>query len=392
MIRIQQLKDVSATLPLPDMPHVKRVRRVAPGDATSESLKMVLCVASVSVLRDEKGAGAAGSVDTWPAAADALIKRHGLCPTRAQVPGLAPGTREQWEAWNEVWPVAWQKPNRHLSVTAEDESVGATDAAEMRRWMSNTLLLASTRGTGDQGGEPEKKNTCVGNAVILVNPATRTIVAVGVDATNGWRSRAGTTTTTKDDHQLLDRETQGNTTTTTHPLRHAALVAVDAASVADIQTHGLDHDPRTLCAADAGFGTDRDGWRGAEETETETVGAKRKQTQKTTRDPRPKRLGEHLTASLGRPYLCTGYDAYCAREPCVMCAMALVHSRVRRVVYGAPNTAAGALGGHCAPPLHGERTLNHRYDVFSFGLTEDSLQLAVNAAAVNNAAVTKRRV
>ena len=32
-------------------------------------------------------------------------------------------------------------------------------------------------------------------------------------------------------------------------------------------------------------------------------------------------------------YYLTGYDLYIFREPCIMCAMALVHSRVRRVFY-----------------------------------------------------------
>ncbi len=42
-----------------------------------------------------------------------------------------------------------------------------------------------------------------------------------------------------------------------------------------------------------------------------------------------------------------------------MCAMALVHSRVRRVVYCHPDPAGGALGG--ALRLHGRRSLNHHY-------------------------------
>jgi hypothetical protein len=38
----------------------------------------------------------------WPAAVEALIRRHGLVPELAQVPGQAPRTREQWEEWNGV--------------------------------------------------------------------------------------------------------------------------------------------------------------------------------------------------------------------------------------------------------------------------------------------------
>ncbi|EQC31236.1 hypothetical protein SDRG_11158 [Saprolegnia diclina VS20] len=61
-------------------------------------------------------------------------------------------------------------------------------------------------------------------------------------------------------------------------------------------------------------------------------------------------------------YLCTGYDVYVAVEPCVMCAMALVHSRVRRVIYLKKNDASGALGSNYY--LHTKRSLNHRYRVF----------------------------
>eukprot|EP00884_Botryococcus_braunii_P010867 jgi/Botrbrau1/19782/Bobra.0124s0030.1 len=68
--------------------------------------------------------------------------------------------------------------------------------------------------------------------------------------------------------------------------------------------------------------------------------------------------GSHLPKS----YLCTGYDCYVVREPCAMCAMALLHSRVRRVVYCEADPQHGALGGTFR--LHGERSLNHHYQVF----------------------------
>ncbi|XP_048050314.1 probable inactive tRNA-specific adenosine deaminase-like protein 3 [Megalobrama amblycephala] len=63
----------------------------------------------------------------------------------------------------------------------------------------------------------------------------------------------------------------------------------------------------------------------------------------------------------GQPYICTGYDLYVTREPCVMCAMALVHSRINRVFYGAPS-ADGALGTKYK--IHCQKDLNHRFEVF----------------------------
>ena len=72
----------------------------------------------------------------------------------------------------------------------------------------------------------------------------------------------------------------------------------------------------------------------------------------------------HDSESDGVEYLATGFDAYLIVEPCPMCAMALVHSRVRRVVWMAPNPKRGALGTRYA--LHHQAGLNHHYRVFRF--------------------------
>ncbi|XP_044745334.1 probable inactive tRNA-specific adenosine deaminase-like protein 3 [Coccinella septempunctata] len=61
------------------------------------------------------------------------------------------------------------------------------------------------------------------------------------------------------------------------------------------------------------------------------------------------------------PYLCTGYEVYTVKEPCVMCAMALIHSRAKRVFYRTPS-AKGALGSLCK--IHTIKDLNHHYEVF----------------------------
>jgi tRNA(adenine34) deaminase len=40
----------------------------------------------------------------------------------------------------------------------------------------------------------------------------------------------------------------------------------------------------------------------------------------------------------------TGCDLYVTKEPCAMCAGAIVHVRIRRVIFGCPDERAGAAG------------------------------------------------
>ncbi|XP_050306404.1 probable inactive tRNA-specific adenosine deaminase-like protein 3 [Anthonomus grandis grandis] len=82
---------------------------------------------------------------------------------------------------------------------------------------------------------------------------------------------------------------------------------------------------------------------------------------------RPK---DQLTDPGDGPYLCTSYHVYSTFEVCVMCAMALVHSRVKRVFYGA-SSDNGGLGTLCK--IHTVRDLNHHYEVFG-GLCESECE------------------
>lgn len=61
-------------------------------------------------------------------------------------------------------------------------------------------------------------------------------------------------------------------------------------------------------------------------------------------------------------YLLTGMDVYLNIEPCIMCSMALVHSRVRRVFF---NTSLNNKGGLISKQrLHCCKKLNHHFRVF----------------------------
>ncbi|MCF7220421.1 tRNA adenosine(34) deaminase TadA [Marilutibacter chinensis] len=65
-----------------------------------------------------------------------------------------------------------------------------------------------------------------------------------------------------------------------------------------------------------------------------------------------------------------GSTLYVTLEPCAMCAMAMIHARIRRVVYGArdPKTgAAGSVFDLLADPRH-----NHRVEVHGGVLGEEA--------------------
>ncbi|MCC5860788.1 MAG: tRNA adenosine(34) deaminase TadA [Gammaproteobacteria bacterium] len=72
-------------------------------------------------------------------------------------------------------------------------------------------------------------------------------------------------------------------------------------------------------------------------------------------------------------YRLTGTTFYVTLEPCPMCAMAMVHARVSRVVFAAPDPRTGACGSLMNLVQH--PTLNHRLEVTGGVLAEESAQL-----------------
>ena len=69
----------------------------------------------------------------------------------------------------------------------------------------------------------------------------------------------------------------------------------------------------------------------------------------------------------------TGVTLYVTLEPCAMCAGALVQSRVSRLVFGATDPKAGAVGS--LYDLAREPRHNHRVEVVSGVLANESSQL-----------------
>jgi len=72
-------------------------------------------------------------------------------------------------------------------------------------------------------------------------------------------------------------------------------------------------------------------------------------------------------------YRMPGATLYVTLEPCVMCTGAIVQSRIKRVVFGAYDKKAGALGS--ALDLSDSRALNHRFEINGGVLADDSASL-----------------
>jgi tRNA(adenine34) deaminase len=66
-------------------------------------------------------------------------------------------------------------------------------------------------------------------------------------------------------------------------------------------------------------------------------------------------------------------DLYVTKEPCPMCAGAIVHARVRRVVFGCRDPKAGGAGGLINLLQH--PNLNHRCDLTPDVMGDESLDL-----------------
>jgi tRNA(adenine34) deaminase len=69
----------------------------------------------------------------------------------------------------------------------------------------------------------------------------------------------------------------------------------------------------------------------------------------------------------------TDCDLYVTKEPCPMCAGAIVHCRIRRVIFGCPDLKGGAAGGFWN--LLQAENLNHRSEITSGVMREESVQL-----------------
>ncbi|KAM6216679.1 LOW QUALITY PROTEIN: putative inactive tRNA-specific adenosine deaminase-like protein 3 [Rhynchocyon petersi] len=280
------VREVSAALPLPAQPHLKRVRpNLDP--CRAHALELLLCLAGPS-----PGARTLGEL--LPPAVDA----HGLgSPFLVPVPA-PPLTRAQFEAARAHWPSTFHE-DKQVTRALAGRLFTAQERARMQNYMERAVRAAqraAARGLRAVGA-------------VVVDPVSGHVLATGHDCSSA-----------------------------TSPLLHATMVCIDL--VAQGQGRGAHNlTPHPACSFEPPAAT-----------QTVRLGILRK-------------LDHHNVDEDddGLPYVCTGYDLYVTHEPCVMCSMALVHARIRRVFYGV-SSPDGALGTRFR--LHAQPDLNHRFQVF----------------------------
>jgi|LakMenEpi03Aug12_release.lakeMendotaPanAssembly.Ray.scaffolds.fasta_scaffold352706_2 tRNA(adenine34) deaminase len=85
----------------------------------------------------------------------------------------------------------------------------------------------------------------------------------------------------------------------------------------------------------------------------------------------------------------TDCDLYVTKEPCPMCAGAIVHCRIRRVIFGVGDPKGGAAGGLLN--LLQQPTLNHRSEITPGVLERESLAILQSFFRAAREAAKERR-
>lgn len=250
------------------------------------------------------------------------------------VPNCQPSLRWQYELAVRNWPCKF-----HPIAAIENQYNGTMFGHSESTFHKEMFdVLNFVRRTSDG----------VGDCGLAVDPATKRIVALGI----------------------------GNVAQ--HPMMHSPMVLIDA--VARSQRGGAWNGfPRHVPSTDLQLSTSPESvldlcldgvdesWRKAITLEFPQLrfGAQHASQQEAIvdfeKDDSPARTG---------PYLGTGYDVYLTGEACMMCAMALTHSRVRTVFFGKEHPTRGGLKS--LTKLHTLKGLNHRFQVYQVQLTEEN--------------------
>ncbi|KND02002.1 uncharacterized protein SPPG_02508 [Spizellomyces punctatus DAOM BR117] len=228
----------------------------------------------------------------------------------SQVSRYAAVTREQFDEWKQLWPM-----NFHPHSGKENVSLTQEEVASAQTWMRHALEESKVlRAQGK-----------IVNVAIIVAPITNSKIASSTDTRND------------------------------HPLHHAVMNCI--ALVAERERKKRESESTI---ADSGIHEDCNGEL-ANCTKQFVGTGKRRKLMDGEAESRLLTVVNPAAGADKSGYLCSGLDLYLINEPCAMCSMALVHSRIARVFY-AIRQCHGGLGS--AYKIHVHPSLNHHFKVY----------------------------
>ncbi|XP_058113894.1 tRNA-specific adenosine deaminase TAD3 isoform X3 [Magnolia sinica] len=155
---VRKLNQVS---PLENLRHVKRVRKVAAEGKAQ--LSVVLCLSL----------GQDNQLDNIPNDVLELIKEYKLHPFVTKVAKYAASSKEEWEEQCKLWPTSYHPPTYNIDgITGFSEE----DSQSIFNFMKVAIKLTKS---GHLGGQ-------VVNAAVIVDPSIRQVIASASDQTCLW--------------------------------------------------------------------------------------------------------------------------------------------------------------------------------------------------------------
>ncbi|XP_028806011.1 tRNA-specific adenosine deaminase TAD3 isoform X2 [Neltuma alba] len=350
--------------PLENLRHVKRVQKKIL-EAGQIQLSVILCLAS----------DGDNQLDSVPPHLQGLISSYQLSPFIAKVCKYAATSKEEWQEQCKFWPTSYHPRTYNIDgITGFNEE----DSQLIFKFMQSAVELT----TSEAG--------LVVNAAVIVDPSTKQNSLVAIPLANKVGAN-DSLPSNKPSNQLRQphadvaclypwrwAEQKSHTQNYKwHPLRHAAMVAIESSAARDRCCFPSVSDIDEKCLE---LDHEKTSWMASPPKRQRTI------PEHVEDDGKLNAVSQSSDQVSARPYLCTGYDIFLVWEPCTMCAMALVHQRIRRIFYAFPNPHAGALGS--VHRLQGEKSLNHRYAVFRVLLPEEVLHKRHAEAAETVAAST----
>lgn len=272
-------------------------------------------------------------------------------PYVTRVSASAPLTRIQYDAARALWPCTFHEDKRITSLI-DGRHFSSAESDVIRRNLALTLRVA-------EGAKKMFATEGDCDACVIVDPRENEIIAVAHDLSQF-----------EDDDRFNDRISDKSAVTLSpcsssssssstdidfkpvfkiRPYYHAPMVAIDLAAVSQGGgAYSIPLNELTLmsCASPSN-----------------SIPASTSTTSFTEENgPRDDdNSNASSNSSSNVTYLCTGYDVYLSKEPCLMCAMSLIHSRIRRLFYR-HKTSDGALGSKFS--IHTLESLNHHFEAF----------------------------